>query len=520
MLSNFKVVCVAFVANGPTLEMVSSRVLGTTWIDEYQLWPSSPDCDLTYAQRLAGRDCRVSIRRAAIHARTPRWMVFSACREADTIYVYFDRDLVFVESDLVEKLVKFRIQHADPLLVSANVLNNPLCTYLQSINGSIDPGTRVHPWGEDGVPRSNGRLVEQLHRYFLRSVTAGSVAKFYFGVQQIAVVKFSIDCATWFGKDLMDLPHHCCDEEEVLTVRYPCTIRRANCVYGDAIACRYATDTQRAHLEQTNILEQYRAISCVSSPGRGRGGRNPQDTALTEDNNIWSSRLLETVNAIGRAPLADLQSPNVIADLIRHAGLVRDHRQLYGPEERFVNAGNDGLWQIPMQLALCLAELSEFDIKSFLEIGTWSGWTTSFIAAYLRRFNPSVHAVTVDTGDAFDFANRFGRILGIECRRGRAIDFRDERFDLVFIDADHSYKSCRQDYEAVGRRASLCMFHDVNDKYVRGWGPNEGGVPRFWSELKSSIAAPDAVLEFVDHPTGDSVMGLGLVIRGDARHRA
>jgi hypothetical protein len=94
-----------------------------------------------------------------------------------------------------------------------------------------------------------------------------------------------------------------------------------------------------------------------------------------------------------------------------------------------------------------------------------------------------------------------------------------QSFDLAFIDADHAYDGCRADYEAIGSSASICAFHDIQDRFVAELPDNHGGVPRFWNELKSNTHPPDRIFEFLDHSHGESVMGIGLLVRGSAKAR-
>ena len=81
------------------------------------------------------------------------------------------------------------------------------------------------------------------------------------------------------------------------------------------------------------------------------------------------------------------------------------------------------------------------------------------------------------------------------------------------IDADHSYDAVRADYDLFGARARLCMFHDINDRFVEEWPGNVGGVPRFWRELKNRLP-PRVLHEFCCHSEGQAVMGIGVVDEG------
>lgn len=225
------------------------------------------------------------------------------------------------------------------------------------------------------------------------------------------------------------------------------------------------------------------------------------------------------LHRLGDAPISRLLDETFVANEIRDVGLVFDSRTPYGADNVYMGRAADGLWQMPMQLARCLVELSNYDIKSIIEIGTWSGWTISFVTAYLLRFNPLLHSSTVDTGAGFGLVDAVARSLPIQFHVGTAARFKGTVFDLALIDGDHSYDAVGADFDVVGKPAGLCVIHNINDKYVEQNHLNNGGAPRLWRELKVS-ARDSEFCEFIDHSAGDRVMGLGLIISTSARRRS
>ena len=109
-------------------------------------------------------------------------------------------------------------------------------------------------------------------------------------------------------------------------------------------------------------------------------------------------RLCQGVHRLLAASCDDLTSTAFLEDTIQRVGLVNDGRaHLYGEEGEFViplaEAGASrwsmGLYQSPSQLAAALQLLSQTLSPSpmrFLELGVFSGWTTSVVAAFLSRF--------------------------------------------------------------------------------------------------------------------------------------
>lgn len=228
------------------------------------------------------------------------------------------------------------------------------------------------------------------------------------------------------------------------------------------------------------------------------------------------SKLLRGVTAIRTASLEELRTADGVAEIIRRVGLKYDTRDVYGADAAYMNFKAPGLWQIPGQLAPCLVALSACPIRSFLEIGTSVGWTSTVITAYLARFNPELTATTVDIARFFRWHPLVRARVPLAYEHGKtSADFRGQRFDLCFIDGDHSYDWCARDYENVGTHASICMFHDINDDFVSTRPEHHGGVRRFWEELRTR--EPEcAFQEFTAHSRGHNCMGIGLRIKPGA----
>jgi hypothetical protein len=223
-------------------------------------------------------------------------------------------------------------------------------------------------------------------------------------------------------------------------------------------------------------------------------------------------RLVLCVERLRTCPIKALLDPVYVADCIRFAGLVNDSRNLYGADNIYMSSDEQGLWQLPTQLAPCLIDLAHKNIESILEVGTWSGWTISFITAYLLRFNPNLHAVTIDIGDGFRAYEKIDHSLPIEFAITTSAQYSRQIFDLAIIDGDHNYWAARADYDYVGRRAKICLFHDINDRYVRDYPGNDGGTPRLWRELSLSLRYHH-FKTYIHHSENDSIMGIGIIER-------
>ncbi|MES2571282.1 MAG: class I SAM-dependent methyltransferase, partial [Verrucomicrobiota bacterium] len=168
-----------------------------------------------------------------------------------------------------------------------------------------------------------------------------------------------------------------------------------------------------------------------------------------------------------------------------------------------------GLIQLPREFARYLILAGKEKPASYLEIGCFNGATASIATAYLQRFNPLLQATTIDLWPAFLFYSKIRELLPLQYEVGRtSFDFRDRRFDAVFIDGDHSFDWSWADYQNVGRRARICAFHDIaNAPYLE---LPMGGVCGAWEVVKQS--EPDArFFEILEHPTR-RIMGIGIRI--------
>lgn len=201
---------------------------------------------------------------------------------------------------------------------------------------------------------------------------------------------------------------------------------------------------------------------------------------------------------LATTPLEDLRNVERVETIICVAGLYPDNRQLYGDYNRYQNP-RYGLWQIPRQFAELLVYLSDKNIRTVLEIGTFHGFTTAILDAYLKRFAFDFKLTSIDP-------NPFllnDLIRDWEYVNTTSDSYRGEKFDLVFIDGDHLAEKASEDYENVGKHARFCAFHDINDEYVDLLP--DGGVGKFWKSLTGKKT------EFTYHSENRRVMGIGLV---------
>lgn len=190
--------------------------------------------------------------------------------------------------------------------------------------------------------------------------------------------------------------------------------------------------------------------------------------------------MIDVIEELLKADIESLKNPKRVAELIRLNGLHYDPhiKHLYDKKD-LVNLINDGMIQIPEQLAEALVWLSDKSITQYVEVGTFNGKSTVFISAYLSRFNPVFRTLTID--NSRNFENPY-KSLTIASIKGTSDDVAGLKSDLCLIDGDHSFAWIKRDYENLGKNAKYCMFHDILETEIIQGMPMD--VKSFWNSIK------------------------------------
>jgi len=162
-------------------------------------------------------------------------------------------------------------------------------------------------------------------------------------------------------------------------------------------------------------------------------------------------------------------------------------------------------------------------VRRYLEIG--SRWGDSFWSVMSNLEVPSL-GMFIDISESQEKAIALKQtvldlramghqvIAGFNRSSHNPVSWRMARrhapFDLVLIDADHTYESVQNDWDSYGRLSRVVAFHDVAapDGWTSGGKPNEVG--RLWREIKSC-----AIGEFTEFIVpSDRPMGYGIVTQG------
>lgn len=189
---------------------------------------------------------------------------FPACCDPDTVYIRFDDDICWMDTDAVERLVEFRMANPEPFLVFGNIVNNGICNHIHREIGAIPPDL---PLTWDAVcPFSWGAGWNSLlfHMFFKKHHINGDLDRYKFSSRTLdKYERFSINVISWLGKDFAQFGGAVDREEESwLSCGKPYQLQRPCVICGDALFVHFAYWPQRGYLEyHSDFLAWYAEIS-------------------------------------------------------------------------------------------------------------------------------------------------------------------------------------------------------------------------------------------------------------------
>lgn len=262
---SYKVVVVTPAGRKKYMELLIPYILKEkNIIDEYRIWVNTKETsdikwflelNLKYKNfiNLEFLDCEVN----SVHTIHK---FFKNCIDKNTIYIRIDDDVVWMENNFFEKLLKARIAMPDFLLLYANIVNNSICDYLQPIKHKYSQVINLGCLDQNGY--HNSKLAEEKHNKLIQNIKNNTLDEYRFNsVVNLANIQVSINCISWFGKEFEKFNGNVEQDEEIfLSCRKPILSKKYNAICSDALCSHYAFYVQREYLETTNILEKYREL--------------------------------------------------------------------------------------------------------------------------------------------------------------------------------------------------------------------------------------------------------------------
>jgi len=219
-----------------------------------------------------------------------------------------------------------------------------------------------------------------------------------------------------------------------------------------------------------------------------------------------NKNIIVVISLIRRLEQATLKNSEIVADLIRAFGIVQWGPPVFGEDEKYKNRSEDmaGIYQTPGQLSKALIYLSQFEINSYCEIGTFQGGNFIFVSEYLRRFNPDIKCQGIDPTNFLNPEIR--EIIDAEewltFSPVTSDDIAGQQYDLCLLDGDHTAEWIAKDWQNVGRHAKICMVHDIQEITC----PD---IVAFWNNLKTMRGK--ATMEYLDHSADVPLQGIGII---------
>ena len=221
-------------------------------IDEWQLWlNTSIYQDIAYIESMQANNNKVHIKTVPGTAEYSMYNIhkfFQFAQDADTIYLRFDDDIVFIEEGAIKKLLEYRLMNQNPIAICANIVDN---TLISNIHQNI--GVLGKELGEctferlDPLGWADPQFIELIHKTFIENYNNKTLHRYYFTPYLLRNYEpFSISCFAWMGRTKLQPP---VDEEMWISSQFPSICCKQNVIYGDALVVHYAYHTQREHLD-------------------------------------------------------------------------------------------------------------------------------------------------------------------------------------------------------------------------------------------------------------------------------
>jgi hypothetical protein len=252
------------------LRLLIPYVLSCPWLDRYDLWVNTPDAaDLAFLEAVAGLDPRIRLVRLpdAVPAAPRRIRHFwPLAMDADTLYLRFDDDVVWLSPGFFDTLLTCRLARPDAFMVAPLVINNALGSFVLQTFGKIVASRGLGPDRFDPTGWHSSSFAQSLHRLLLEIVAAGELGRLDCGRLPISANCFSINCVSWFGRDIAAVGGRFPaseDEEAAAGCTLALRARRINLLETAAVAAHFAFYTQRLALDASDLLAAYGGLAAT-----------------------------------------------------------------------------------------------------------------------------------------------------------------------------------------------------------------------------------------------------------------
>lgn len=263
MYGNYKVIVNTAAGRRRYMQYLIPYIVSSKIVDRYDIWINTHNgADIEFFKQIAKRYPVVNLvwqPDGVVNGNSTINAFYKACVEADTIYFKLDDDIIWMEPELIEKMVRFRVDNPQYFLVSPLVINNSLSTYLFQLENKIYLNEYYNSSASHPILWESGQFASELHSWFINKyLRPGKWEELHLGKKEMGMTRFSINAILWFGDEMKKfsgiVPG---DDEEFMSCIYPTIHGLSNAWNGDAVVSHFAFFTQREQLDKQNILEQY-----------------------------------------------------------------------------------------------------------------------------------------------------------------------------------------------------------------------------------------------------------------------
>jgi cephalosporin hydroxylase len=242
---------------------------------------------------------------------------------------------------------------------------------------------------------------------------------------------------------------------------------------------------------------------------------------------------LKSIDRMKEIPLATLSDIDYLENFIISSGLHAsggdgsyDSIEYEWPRslDAFVGKGLQ-IWQYPTQFSKYLVFLSQFHIKSHLEIGVAYGGAFVFSAEYLKRFNPSLTSYCIDVASSSVLVKCYSRKRDFSYITAKSSDLYQHidsqtHFDLVFIDGDHSRDGVMRDFDLIKDKANIIAFHDIVNFKTFGAIEAWDVVKNNYKNVYDFFEFTDQYAEILNKQPGNRLFGIGVAVKKALRAKS
>lgn len=264
MFNDYKIVCVTAAGRRRYMQYLVPQVLASPIVDRYDIWVHTMDlCDIEFFKSLESHFSQkvrlVWQPEHTINGLSSINSFYRECVDEQSIYIKLDDDILWMDPDFFEDIVKFRVSHPEYLFISPLVINNAKSTYILQVREKLilSQYQDANSFGSNTWQSPDFAL--ELHNWFFQNyLKTGQYPELYCGSIPIGITRFSINCIVWMGRDMKQNAGLVIgDDEEYLSSILPTRFGRSNCFYCDTIVVHFAFGPQRPLLDNHSILSVY-----------------------------------------------------------------------------------------------------------------------------------------------------------------------------------------------------------------------------------------------------------------------